>query len=368
MRAVWRPLIRPGTPYSHPTLSRVNRVVCSGGGPGGTPAPRGTSRQRRLEETAARSSLKTLEDFVASGLSDSTHKQRSSAYKSYVTAVEAAGLNPQEFNVINVVAWLHAMASSSYAYATITNYLGNVRRQFKERGVSDLNAQEERVIELALRAARKVVGDPGPKKAVALSLEQIVTVAAGMSQVDSDLLLAGVMGLFRCSELFSLLAGHVQVTCGGASLFINKSKTDQYWMGKKVFLGCVAPIPVTGHTCGLDACVAHRLVRRSILCEAPDSNLFDTDRQSFAERLRARVVDVIGCHPSYATTHLMRRSGAVIYHRYGVPLVELAQMGRWSNSSSLEGYLQHVADAPGYFSELTAEVWRERLWFLLVVI
>ncbi|KAF4651757.1 hypothetical protein FOZ61_010228 [Perkinsus olseni] len=362
IRGVWRPLgsLRGSVRTErHPraSVSRVPRVLSIDRAPRSRRSA--SARRQELQVAAAATTQAQLDDFVGEALSVSTRRQRTSAWNSYQLAVEAADMSEGDFGVTSLVTWVRAMAVGDYAFSTIQNYVGHVRRMAKEKGLPILDDRDERVLELALRAGRKIVGDPGPRKAIALDKARVLAVAAKLSPLDADILLAGVLGMCRCSELFGFLAGHLAPTAGGVSMLVAMSKTDQFAAGSRIYLGCTGHRKKNANVCEDEWCVAHRLLRRSRQAEEPDSPLFPTDKVSFAERLRAAVTAVVGCSPTEATTHMMRRSGALIYHRGGVPLLEIAEMGRWKDSTCLQGYLRAAFDAPKYYTDLTASIWAQ---------
>ncbi|KAF4660275.1 hypothetical protein FOL47_007216 [Perkinsus chesapeaki] len=370
IHGIWKPLRAPSiTPSSSHPLRADNCKDQTFKTGKGVPASTDQLALRRsgrsshmskslvMQKAAAKATDEDLSQFVASAHSLSTVKQKSAAWNSFKKCISAAGRKPGGRGVDDFILWIHSMTKSEYKYSTIYNYVGHVRRRFEDVTGSPFQAAHNKILDLSLRAARKIVGDEGPLKAITLNKDEIISVAKLLSEECADIMLAGIIGMCRCSELFDLYAGDVMVTDFGIQLRIVKSKTDQYRTGHWVRIGCIGSRDQMGSGCGEAWCIAHRLLLRAYQLEAPDCKLFTVTRNQFAESLRDSVIQVTSCPAERATSHLMRRSGAVLYFRANTPLPTIAELGRWKDAACLEGYLRDAGDACSYLSSLTVKVW-----------
>ncbi|KAF4653375.1 hypothetical protein FOL47_010557 [Perkinsus chesapeaki] len=307
------------------------------------------SYAERAVMAASRSSPASRESFVHHGLSKSSHRQHRSSLALYEKTSSAAGLVAFPVSAEAVIALVESMTAANYAIGTVRKYFGTVRLFACTQEARVFSASESRDFDLAIRSAAKVLGEGPHRRAATLNLNEIVEVRQKLAPLASLMFSLGVTGLLRVSELLSLNVDDVSSSPFGAVVRVTSSKSDIFRAGALVPIGCLS-MNGTG-PCHSRNCVAHALLAHASLLD-PSDLLFEISRDSFAAQLREAVVEVAQCDPSRATTHLMRRSGAVHYFRNGMSLTTLGELGRTHPKSV----------GPRCLSEKARAGWRPFQW------
>ena len=147
--------------------------------------------------------------------------------------------------------------------------------------------------------------------------------------------------MLRCAELVAVMWSHVAVDKAKrtVTLRIPISKTDQCGWGVRRTLGC----------CGLRKCawtcawkVWNELARRS----TSKSDFVFVEKPDGSKSTRA-MATAWKCHlKADLTGHSARRSGAMMYVRAGLPIQEVAFLGRWKSNVVLTYAEEALEEVP----------------------
>jgi integrase len=157
---------------------------------------------------------------------------------------------------------------------------------------------------------------------------------------DRALILLGVTGALRVSELVALDVADVSRTDRGLQLYVRRSKVDQHGEGH------VRAVLPQGRTlrCPVDAWRAWLDVRGTE--PGPAFVGFDRSARARAERLSdssarrivTRRAAAVGLE--LVTSHSMRATFATLAAEQGKPLHRIAEQGAWSSLDVLRGYIR----------------------------
>lgn len=192
----------------------------------------------------------------------------------------------------------------------------------------------ERKFTMCKRALKR---DNGPeKRAQEVKLEEIPANTWGtVSDVKCEprriawVFAWAVIWMLRSIEVVNVKVGHVNVDWKKKTLRLKvpKSKMDQVARGESRTLGCCGKCPCTRH-CAWSIGVG-------LLSEAPgdpEESLFPRNAGKTLSRIQ--LVLLWQKHlDTRATGHSARRSGAMMYARQGLPLFDIAFLGRWKSSA-----------------------------------
>lgn len=175
-----------------------------------------------------------------------------------------------------------------------------------------------------------------------------------LNQRDKILLLLGVPGMLRRSELTALQQRHVRITDRGLRLYVASSKTDKTAQGASVVL----PIgqhpetcPRTQYRLWLEMLGEHDLVGddRPVLCsikvygqgrtERPGGNPLDGRDVDRAIKVIAAVGDF---GPGSWSGHSPRAGGATSAYLGGADIRSIMQQGRWVKVETVMRYIREI--------------------------
>ncbi|KAF4652354.1 hypothetical protein FOL47_011140 [Perkinsus chesapeaki] len=305
-------------------------------------------------------SSREVSAFCLSGYSKGTLSQMKSAWNLYLNVTAAASVAPLPLSRLSLCSFVCAMTKADYAYNSVLRYLTHVKNKASISGYKSAPTTDFWVT-LALRASGKLLGKGTVLRAHTLTIEQVPSILEKLNEAHATMFLLGTVALLRISELQRVQVQDIVFTSTGIHLRIPRSKTDQCASGRVVPLVCLSSSFSSSKRCTSNLCVPHAL--KHWLDSSPDlsasSNLFTKEQSnSFPMSLSDALFDLLGNRPR-CTTHCMRRSGALIAFRRGMPLEEIALLGRWSGTQTLvDNYLRDATDELSQISKQVFKVWR----------
>lgn len=158
---------------------------------------------------------------------------------------------------------------------------------------------------------------------------------------DRAILVFGVLGAMRASELAQLQAEDVRTTADGIELVIRRSKTDQH--GEGVFKGLMRQ--ATALTCPVDAWRQWQIVRGK-----HDGPAFNGIARNGSIGTDALTPDTIGLMVKKRardagvklTGHSMRATFATLARSAGKPLDRIMKQGAWTEPRTALGYMRQM--------------------------
>ncbi|KAF4728391.1 hypothetical protein FOZ62_017448, partial [Perkinsus olseni] len=312
---VWSPLpSSPVRPSKRPRLGQMGLAISSPqqqfrSAPTPGPLSVSSAKARKALQVAAASSPEVIDAFVYSAFAPSTTAASRSAHKLYLSICAAQCRPHLPVSLSTLLSLVHAMTEARYSAGTVKSYLSHIKSQALRSRSLSLDPADEAILQLALRASKKILGD-SPKRAVTLSRDDVHAVSVHLRAKDStaaDLYLFGVAGLFRLGELLNMSSGDVQPswptvegkTTFAASVFVRKSKTDVYGHGYYRPIPCISvggtDISAGSYPqCSSELCGAHQVLYRSRSALSPCESLFAISRDSFSRLLATAITAVKG--------------------------------------------------------------------------
>jgi integrase len=175
-----------------------------------------------------------------------------------------------------------------------------------------------------------------------------------LNQRDKVMLLLGVPGMLRRSELAALRQRHVRVTDRGLRLYVASSKTDKTAQGVSVAL----PIgqhpetcPRTQYLAWRDMLAEHGLVEEDgpVLCSVKVYGQGSTERLAGnpldgrdIDRAVKTIAELAGFGAGSWSGHSMRAGGATSAYLGGADIRSIMQQGRWIKVETVMRYIRNV--------------------------
>lgn len=278
------------------------------------------------------------------------------------------GRNVTIEHVLLFLAW----AKDRYAISTLRNTLTSIGDWQQSRGVaeSDTVSQHPLVQNMFRNIARARAADAdtpslvGAKAPITVPLLRLMIshclhersgagwAVANACDQDIAFMVAGFFGFLRRSEMVNLRMGDVHIYtgegCSYATIFIRKSKNDQFGRGATIYLGETS-------RSGVDIIkyLTRHYVNRLAGGACPSDPLFSrvlpsgsfsghkVSKEFFAARMRQILSGLNQHFPALAiqiqlfSSHSLRRGGVVAAFEAGVPVELLKAHGRWRSDAIL---------------------------------
>jgi integrase len=232
------------------------------------------------------------------------------------------------------------------AIATIERRLAAIGKAHQLAGLED-PTKDQRVRDAMTGARRRLRTAPTREKS-ALSLEDLeqmlrqIPPSTHGGRRDKALLLVGIAGAFRRSELVALDVGDVRFVPEGMLISIRRSKTDQEGQGATLAIA-YGDRP--------DFCAVRALrtwIEHAELSAGPIFRRIRAGDRLTADRLTDRSVALIvkrhaepvGLAPELFAGHSLRSGGITAAVREGHDERELARLSRHKNMDVLRGYIR----------------------------
>jgi site-specific recombinase XerD len=232
------------------------------------------------------------------------------------------------------------------AVATIERRLAAIGKAHQLAGLED-PTKDQRVRDAMTGARRRLRTAPTREKA-ALALEDLehmlrrIPTDTHAGRRDRALLLTGIAGAFRRSELVGLNVGDVRFVAEGMLVSIRRSKTDQEGQGATLAIA-YGDRP--------DFCAVRALrtwLEHAEIAAGPIFRRIRAGDRLTADRLTDRSVALIvkrhaepvGLAPELFAGHSLRSGGITAAVREGHDERELARLSRHKNMDVLRGYIR----------------------------
>lgn len=277
-------------------------------------------------------------------LAPGTQANRLSQAKTFIAFMLAFGLHVFQPSVTDILMYIQLLRNSRKTVGTIKNYLSGAKAFIMERGYSGLSFIHPQVITFIKGAERN--SDHVPQPAVAIPARTIVQACAclrGMSAegevVAACILFAFTTMLRQCHLLYTphgrghmLRRRDVAVGEDGMLVTVRSSKTTTRASVAVIPVQRASeagscPVQAYEHAIGLVPASSH-----AFLFLDPGSQ-----RPLSVHRVNKllRQVLAVSCFPAAASAsmHSLRRSGAHVCARAGVPLDQLKRHGMWKSNA-----------------------------------
>jgi integrase len=232
------------------------------------------------------------------------------------------------------------------AVATIERRLAAIGKAHQLAGLDD-PTKDQRVRDAMTGARRRLRTAPTREKA-ALALEDLehmlrrIPADTHAGRRDRALLLTGIAGAFRRSELVALDVGDVRFVAEGMLVSVRRSKTDQEGQGATLAIA-YGDRP--------DFCAVRALrtwLEQAEIAAGPIFRRIRAGDRLTADRLTDRSVALIvkrhaepvGLAPELFAGHSLRSGGITAAVREGHDERELARLSRHKNMDVLRGYIR----------------------------
>jgi integrase len=232
------------------------------------------------------------------------------------------------------------------AIATIERRLAAIGKAHQLAGLED-PTKDQRVRDAMTGARRRLRTAPTREKA-ALALEDLdhmlraIPTATHAGRRDRALLLTGIAGAFRRSELVALDVGDIRFAPEGMLISIRRSKTDQEGQGATLAIA-YGDRPEFCAVRALRSWLEH-----AEITEGPIFRRIRAGDRLTADRLTDRSValvvkrhaEPVGLDPELFAGHSLRSGGITAAVREGHDERELARLSRHRNMDVLRGYIR----------------------------
>jgi integrase len=302
---------------------------------------------KRAEEDADMNVAERLRRLVQAATSANTRR----AYRSDLAHYLAHG-GGLPATAVDVATYL-ARYAGELSVATLARRLVAIGRAHTSQSLK--NPCHAELVRLTLRGIRRTYGRP-QRQARALTKEQIGLIVTSLGNSPRDLrdralLLLGLHGAFRRSELSAVDCKSITWSGQGIVVTIRKSKTDQEGKGRDVAIprGTASICPVRALECWLDV---------SGISEGAVFRPIDRVGGISKEALSADAVSVIvkrrlketGCDPSDYSGHSLRAGFVTEAVNAGIPTWRIRRQTGHSSDAMLDRYIRQI--------EAFSEQWR----------
>jgi integrase len=282
----------------------------------------------------------------------------------------AKGVSPCPANPQTVWTYLDEMASRAkpVAQSTLTSIKAAIQYEHQRQRQPDpflASGMESQTLALQFQGMRRELAGRRPRRATALTLEQLEAVFEAINTAepvglrDACAMAIAVFNADRRSEIVSLLIEDVQWDADGALITLRKSKTDQLGQGATLIAptvdGLIDPGGLLRHW--MEWLSANGVTRGPLIREvrrhkgepmpvntgkaddAISGNWFNVMVKRYAKAAKIELPP--GAHVS---SHSLRRSAATLVARTGASAMQVAEFGRWSDPRTVQRtYLQDNA-------------------------
>ena len=232
------------------------------------------------------------------------------------------------------------------AIATIERRLAAIGKAHQLSGMED-PTKDQRVRDAMTGARRRLRTAPTREKA-ALSLEDLeqmikaIPLSTHAGRRDRALLMTGIAGAFRRSELVALDVDDVRFVPEGMLISIRKSKTDQEGAGATLAIA-YGDRPDFCAVRSLKSWLEHAEIRRGPIfrrIRAGDRLTEDRLTDRSVALIVKRHAEPVGLDPELFAGHSLRSGGITAAVREGHDERELARLSRHKNMDVLRGYIR----------------------------
>jgi integrase len=232
------------------------------------------------------------------------------------------------------------------AIATIERRLAAIGKAHQLAGLGD-PTKDQRVRDAMTGARRRLRTAPTKEKA-ALSLEDLehmleaIPPSTHANRRDRALLLTGIAGAFRRSELVALDVEDVRFVAEGMLISIRRSKTDQEGQGATLAIA-YGDRPDFCAVRSLKSWLEHAGIRRGPIfrrIRAGDRLTGDRLTDRSVALVVKRHAEPVGLDPELFAGHSLRSGGITAAVREGHDERELARLSRHKNMDVLRGYIR----------------------------
>lgn len=310
---------------------------------------------------ASTTSLATLEpiieqakEYARKSRSDATKTAYDSDWKDFTVWCSFHGLDPLPALPEGVAAYITDLASR-LSTATIRRRMTTISQAHIVAGFESPTTHP--IVREVWKGIRRTKGT-APTQKDALLTEHLRQISRALPDTlqgirDRAIILVGVAGGFRRSELVSIDLGHVTFTDDGMIIRLASSKTDQERSGADVGV----PFGSKAETCpvrSLKVWLAAASITYGAIFRGVDRHNNVLSRR-LNDRGVARAVkrccDLIGLDPTKFGGHSLRSGLATNAAYHGAPSHAIAQQGRWSSLEMVNRYIRRG----GLFRDNAAE-------------
>lgn len=305
----------------------------------------------------------TAEDAaaIAASRSQATWRAYASDWQDFLGWCERHGYGALPATSATLRAYLHALAEGGYVTrsgqhrpykaATIQRRLATITQRHKAAGwPSPCDDPTVRAVWAGIRRQLGAQGRVAPRQTRPVLLDTLRSMLAvfdaeqPLGKRDRALLLLGVAGGFRRSELVSLDAGDVEETGDGLRIVLRRSKTDQDARGRVVGI----PYGSRPQTCPVRALRAW--VEVSGITEGPLFRPIDRHGNVRPQRLSAQAVarivrrtaEAAGLDPERFSGHSLRSGHVTAARRGGAPIEAIKRQTGHRSDAMVSVYVREA--------------------------
>lgn len=288
--------------------------------------------------------------------SDSTNRKYFSAFQRWEQFITHEGGSALPAEPIHVALYITKLIEENKSVSVIQSALYGIKWAHRVRGLSD--PTDNHFVSTLFESAKRQNSRPVIKKDIVTS-EQIISLCKkydGTKDVlilrDLSMIVLCFSGFLRFDEVSSLKCADITFEENFLSLYISKSKTDQYRQGNKVLIseGESAACPIkllrryileAGVSLESDVFLfrpAYRSGRKCALIYKNKPISYTRARETIVSRLREVCGDInLGLHS-------LRSGGASMAARSSVNERCWKRHGRWKGDVSKDGYVEDTIE------------------------
>lgn len=263
-----------------------------------------------------------------------------------------SGIGDQPAHPHTVAQWVADLAEAGVGVPTIDLGLAAVARLHRSNG--HRGHPDTEVARQVLKSYRRGKGAYRVKRVAPVTLPVLRAMIDGLDLTtvkgrrDAAMLVVGVAGMFRRSELVDLALDGVDEDTRGLVLYLGKSKTDKDAIGAEIV------IPRSKHK---DSPTDPLTLVRGVLADLTEQGITEgklfrsVDRWgNYRGRLHPNGYDVVrvvkdaaaggGLNPGGYAGHSLRAGGATAAHLGGASIREIMEQGRWLRPEQVVEYIR----------------------------
>ena len=303
-------------------------------------------QSRRLTELADIMSLQ-----LTKSRSEATTTKYLAAFKRWQTFIHEEGGVAIPAEPIHIALYISNLIDKGCSLSVMQSAVYAIKWAHTIRGSSD--PTDNNFIRNLLEASKRTISKPIVKKDIVTS-EQIINLCDKYGQSEDILILRdlaiivlGFSGFLRFDEIRSLRGSDVKIHDGFLTLFLYKSKTDQYRRGNTVTIAkgntTACPLKVVGEyfTKAGISFDSDQFIFRPTYCNKGKKALVKKNKQISYTRARETVLNRLRevCGDANIGLHSLRAGGATAAARASVQDRLWKRHGRWRSDKAKDGYV-----------------------------
>ena len=305
-----------------------------------------------MEKSPLRPLADLLPTYLVHGRADNTVKTYSSGFRSWKTWADLHQVRHLPANPVTFALYLMSLVQRGSNWAKIEGIFYAVKYFHTMVGLADPTEHTlvTQMVEVGKRLCTKPINRKEPINQE--NIQAIYKKFGGENMTLMDLrtfvlILLGFCGFLRYDELSNLRYRDISFHNVYMKLFIEKSKQDQYRLGKWAHISCgttyLCPVKNLAKYANLAKLKKRQYIFRAVIRSKNSEKLSPRNRPLSYTRAREVIrnaVERIGLDKSKFATHSLRSGGATAAANLGVPDRLFKRHGRWRSERAKDMYVK----------------------------